>query len=244
MARNRPAKTGSRKQKISTEYLLLGVLMIGIAFVILRGKNTTISMQAETPPAVEGQVNPVQVLPSHQSPVDVRKYQDELNQQRAQFAQARSLGLKSMPLKNQGDTVTIPLVFAPNKVWCQGGDLDTMRYGAKSDTNKEFLITLEAIGRGGKNPFVRTSLKELQKGVSYSFTIPKPKDTTAYGVYICTDGRKENSCQRKGIETHSQASTELAEDPNKARSEDRVFFFQNLVIDSKKVEAYRTDDFS
>jgi hypothetical protein len=44
--------------------------------------------------------------------------------------------------------------------------------------------------------------------------------------------------------SHAKLSEQLAENPEKARSEDRVFFFQNLVVDGRTVEAYRTDDLS
>lgn len=245
MTRKRIRKTNRKSQKLPTEYILLGVLGLGIVFVLSRGEgDDSVQMAAETPPIMEEKGSQVQILANNQPALDVRKYQEELNRQRAQSAQARELGLKSLPLKNQGDTVTIPLSFVPEKVWCQGGDLDTMKYASKNDRAKDFIITLEGIDRGGKNPFVRTSLDDLYKGGSFSFTIPRPKEATAYGLYICTDSRKENSCQRKSMQTHARLSEQLAENPDKTRAEDRIFFFQNLVIDGKTVEAYRTDDFS
>jgi hypothetical protein len=245
MPGKRKSPSRRKNQKIPTEYILLGVLALGIAFYIYRSKGTEATqMAAEAPVHQPGKANQVQLLTSNQPPVDVRKYQEDLNRERAQFARARELGLKSLPLKNQGDTITIPLSFVPEKVWCQGGDLDTMKYASRNEYAKDFIITLEGIDRGGKNPFLRTSLDELQKGVNASFTIPRPKEANAYGVYICTDTRKDNSCQRKSMLSHAKLSEQLAENPEKARGEDRVFFFQNLVIDGKSVEAYRTDDLS
>lgn len=245
MPGKRKAPSRRKNQKIPTEYILLGVLALGIAFYIYRSKGTEAThMAAEATLQQPGKGNQVQVLTSNQPPVDVRKYQEDLNRERAQFARARELGLKSLPLKNQGDTITIPLSFVPEKVWCQGGDLDTMKYASRNEYAKDFIITLEGIDGGGKNPFIRTSLNELQKGVNASFTIPRPKEATAYGVYICSDSRKDNSCQRKSMMGHAKLSEQLAENPEKARSEDRVFFFQNLVIDGKSIEAYRTDDLS
>lgn len=246
MAGKRLSKSSKKKKQFPKEYLLLGVLVLGGVFLFIRGKGApdSTSMPAESTPGTGGKSTQVQVLANNQPTVDVRKYQDDLNRERAQSAQIRELGLKSMPLKTQGDTVSIPLVFEPTKVWCQGGDLDTMKYASKNDRAKDFLISLEGLGRGGKNPFVRTSLEELYKGATYTFTIPKPKQATAYGLYICTDSRKENTCQRKSMETHAKLSERLAENPDKVRAEDRVFYFQNLVIDGKNVEAYRTDDLS
>ncbi len=245
MARKRSTKSGKKNQKVPMEMILLGVLGLGIVAVLFQSKRQEHQqMAAETPPVAESKGNQVQVLATNQPVVDVRKYQEELNRERAQHARARELGLKSMPLKDKGDTITIPLAFVPEKVWCQGGDLDTMKYASRNDRAKEFIITLEGIDRGGKHPFVRTSLEELYKGVNYSFTIPRPKEATAYGLYICSDSRKENSCQRKSMMSHAKLSEQLAENPDKTRAEDRVFYFQNLVIDGKSVESYRTDDFS
>jgi hypothetical protein len=245
MVQKRRKKTDRKTRQASSEYILLGFLGLAIAAVLFRGRSSDeMQMAAEAPPAVEGKSTQVQVLANNQPMVDVRKYQEELNRERAQFARARELGLKSLPLKNQGETLTIPLSFVPEKVWCQGGDLDTMKYSAKNDRAKDFIITLEGINRGGKNPFIRTSLEELYKGVNTSFTIPKPKEATAYGLYICSDSRKENSCQQKTMQSHAKLSEQLAENPAKAKTDDRIFFFQNLVIDGRSIEAYRTDDFS
>jgi hypothetical protein len=246
MSRKRITKSSRKSQKVSTEYAILGILALAIVFVLFRGKaSEPTRMAAEAPPLQEsGKAQHVEVLSNSQPPVDVRKYQAELNRERASFAQARELGLNTMPLKNRGDTVTIPVAFVPEKVWCQGGDLDTMKYASKNDRAKDFLITLEGIDRGGKNPFVRVSLDQLYKGANFNFTIPRPKEATAYGLFICTDSRKENSCQRKSMQTHAQLSEQLAENPEKTRAEDRVFFFQNLVIDGRTVETYRTDNFS
>lgn len=245
MAGKRRTSSRTQNQKIPKEYILIGVLGLGAAFFIYRSRGTEPThMAAEAPVQPSAKGNQVQVLANNQPPVDVKKYQEDLNRERAQFARARELGLKTLPLKNQGDTITIPLSFVPEKVWCQGGDLDTMKYASRNEHAKDFIITLEGIDRGGKNPFLRTSLDELQKGVNASFTIPRPKEATAFGVYICTDTRKDNSCQRKSMLSHAKLSEQLAENPDKARGEDRVFFFQNLVIDGKSVEAYRTDDLS
>jgi hypothetical protein len=246
MSRKRITKSSRKNQKASKEYAILGILILAIVVVLFRGKGSEPTrMAAEAPLAMEsGKRQEVQVLSNNQPTVDILKYQEELNRERARFAQARELGLKALPLKNRGDKVTIPISFVPEKVWCQGGDLDTMKYASRNDRAKDFLITLEGIDRGGKNPFVRVSLDELYKGANFNFTIPKPKEATAYGLYICTDSRKENSCQRKSMQTHSKLSEQLAENPDKTRAEDRVFFFQNLVIDGRSVETYRTDDFS
>ncbi|HET9238490.1 MAG TPA: hypothetical protein VFO10_14615 [Oligoflexus sp.] len=245
MAGKRRTVSKRKNQKIPNEYILVGVVGVVAAFFVYRSHGTEPThMAAEAPVHSSEKGTQVQVLASNQPTVDVKKYQEDLNRERAQFARARELGLKSLPLKNQGDTITIPLSFVPEKVWCQGGDLDTMKYASRNEQAKDFIITLEGIDRGGKNPFMRTSLDELQKGLNASFTIPRPKEATSYGVYICSDSRKDNSCQRKGMLSHAKLSEQLAENPERARGEDRVFFFQNLVIDGKTVEAYRTDDLS
>ncbi len=228
------------------EYVLLGSVVLGLGYYFFKGKaNHPQSLSAESAPETTSptQGAQIQVLNSSEAQVDVKKYQEELNQQRVQFAQMRILGIKSLNLKGKGDTVSIPLVFAPKKMWCQGGDLDTMRYAAKSLKNKDFLITLETIGRPGKNPYVRTSLNQLYAGLSYTFTVPRPKGSTAYGVYICQDSKQENTCQKKLVETHAEISDSLAQQGDGAKNQDRVFFFQNLIVDNKKVETYRTNDF-
>ncbi|WP_141731962.1 hypothetical protein [Oligoflexus tunisiensis] len=245
MARKRINSSQRRKQRIPTSYGVLGVLTLAIILMLVRGNNKpeSMSLSAEVPVSNARDAS-ASMVSSQPSSVDVRQYQEELNRQRAQSAQARELGLKTLPLKPRGDTISIPLSFVPQKIWCQGGDLDTIKYATKNDRAKDLLITLEGIDRGGKNPFVRTSLQQLTQGANYTFTLPRPSEATAYGLYICSDSQKENSCQRKNLQTHASLSEQLAENPDAARAADRIFFFQNLVIDGSRVEAWRTDDFS
>jgi|GEM_PF-4790544 len=151
MSRKGTSKKSSKAKTAASfrlEYILLGSVVLGLGYYFLKRKTSnpqSLSAESaqETPPPT--QAAQVQILNSAEAQVVVKKYQEELNQQRAQFAQIRMLGIKSLNLKGKGDTVSIPLVFAPKKIWCQGGDLDTMRYAAKSDKNKDFLITLETI---------------------------------------------------------------------------------------------------
>jgi hypothetical protein len=245
MTRKLKNPSKSRQSRIPGSYLALGALALVVVLALTRenSKPEYLSVEVDTPTrgARAEAVPPL----SNQSPTpDVRKYQEELNRQRAQLAQARELGLKSLPLKPQGDTISIPLSFIPQKLWCQGGDLDTIKYATKNHRARDLLITLEGLDRGGKNPFVRTSLQQLSKGVNFTFTLPRPREATAYGLYICSDSQKENSCQRKNLQSHASLSDQLAENPDKARAADRIFFFQNLVIDKSRVESWRTDDFS
>ncbi len=236
----------AKKSGLKTEHLLLGALFLGLGFYWLKGRNAVHPMPAETAPKGESAVtkgSQVEILSNSDSKLDTKKYQEELNRSRAQFARARALGLKSLEFKDSGDTVSIPLIFSPKKIWCQGGDLDTMRYAAKAETSKEFVISLEAIGRPGKHPFVRVSLKELYAGLKYTFSVPRPKESIAYGLFICSDNKQDNSCQRKNAKTHAELSAQLAQDPNRAKSIDQIFYFQNLILDAKKLESYRSNEF-
>ena len=246
---NQKRKNEDKKSKgaIKPEYFLVAIAISGIGYYALRKSAGQQNMSAVPVPGAASlsKTRPVEIISTIQTPADNNRAQLEMTEKRAQLGMIRMLGLKTLEFKNQGETISIPLSFIPKKIWCQAGDLDTLKHVAKNRSDKEFVISLEAIGRAqDKNPFVRVSLNELYQGADFTFTMPRPKDPVPYGLYICSDFKKQNACQHKSAESHAEISAELGKKSDNPLTIDNIFYFQQIIVSNKKAEAYRSNDYS
>jgi hypothetical protein len=235
-----PQQSKGSGSPIKLEYVLLGAAIVGLAYVSTKRKK----MAAEVPPekAVVQQEG-IKSLPNDRTAIDPKAYQAELDSQRAKLGAASALGLTSLDLKLDDGAFPVPFAFVPKKVWCQGGDLDTMKYAIPKADAQEVLISLEPMS-GGKGDAVYTSLNQLQKGFDHIFKLKPADGAQSYGLYICADSKKARSCKGKTLTSHDKMSDELANRTAKSPKKDYVFYFQHMILDKNTIETYKSSDFT
>lgn len=217
------------------------VIVLGIIVFKKRSKKI-LTDPAATQAIRSSEEAPLQEL-SQEEPksYDPKAYKAEVARMRAKYASRAMLGLKSMDLKEKDGLLQIPFRFIPQKIWCQAGDLDTMKRLSKDPSANEFLISLEPSG-GGKGDFLRTSVLALYKGIEHTFKL-KPSSSHSYGLYICLDGGKGTSCKDKPLKTHSAISAEVANAKDTAKT-DYIFYYQHVIFDKNSLEVYKSEDAS
>lgn len=224
------------------------MLIVGVAVVLgviaLKMPSKKVSSKVEPREiARPSEASPIQEIPEGESKAyDSKAYKDEITQMRAQFAARTMLGLKSLDLKEESGLVRIPFQLIPSKVWCQGGDLDTMKYASRDLGANEILISLEP-SSGGKGDSLRTSVAALYKGIEHTFKLQPGNGTQSYGLYICSDSKNGTSCKDKIVKTHAEISKE-ASLANDAAKKDYLFYYQHVLLARNNLEVYRSDDTS
>lgn len=241
MAANGRKPHGSRKIKAEHMLIAAAVVVLGmIAFKMRSKKMASKATTAEVDLPSEG--TPLQGLyQAEPTAYDSKAYKAEVAQMRAQFAAKTMLGLESMELKEENGLIRIPSQFIPRMVWCQGGDLDTMKYASKDVGADEFLISLEP-NNGGKGDSLRTNLAALYKGIEHTFKV-KPRSARSYGLYICSDSKNAASCKDKTLKTHAEIGKEAAQAKDSARK-DYIFYYQHVLLDKNNLEVYKSNNTS
>lgn len=227
--------------KLKTEQILIVGAALVIGYLVLRTGSKKASLKSSAPEAVAPDETPQVAIIKQPKAYDSNADKVDVARARARFAARNVLGLKSLELKEKDGLLEIPFVFTPRKVWCQGGDLDTMKYAATNVAANEILISLEP-SDGGKGDFVRTSVADLYKGVEHTFQV-KAGGSQSFGLYICSDSKNAKSCKNKAVKSHADISKEAANAKDSEKN-DYVFFFQHVVFDKNSLEVYRANDIS
>ncbi|RZA12996.1 MAG: hypothetical protein EOP10_30490 [Proteobacteria bacterium] len=170
--------------------------------------------------------------------------QKEVDSLRAKESSDMKLGIKKFPLKEINGRYDIAFQFTARKIWCQGGDLDTIKHAVNSSSDPSVLIALEP-QEAGKGAILRTSVLQLFAGLTHKFSIPVASGLS-YALSICSDMKKEGTCRGKTVKTHSEINSALAEEKTdrKASPIDYLFYFQHLVLDKSFLYSYRSDNAS
>lgn len=225
-------------------HALIVLMALGLVFFVMRNRSR------KTPGDNPGEQE-ISLLPddtglrtSEPEGFDAKGYQATLDRRRALLAAKDLLGLKTLNLKSENDVLTIPFSFKPRKVWCQGGDIDTMKYASDNPAAMDILITIEPFSEQGKKDVLRTSVANLYKGLDNTFKVKAGEGTLSYGLYICSDSKKRGSCKDKALKSHADISQEMANAADSPAKVDYIFYFQHLLLGKDKLEVYRTNDFS
>lgn len=229
-------------RSIKPEYALAFVALLGLVALVMKVRS---KKMAAHPPAraADATTDSIQLLPQAATEVETKSSQAELNKARARLAMNEAIGLKSLPLTDKDGLLEIPFRLKPQKLWCRGGDIDTMKYASNDPSSDQILITLEPLN-GGKGDFLRTSVVKLYKGFDHVFKVKKNADSRSYAVYLCSDSAKATSCKGKTLRSHAVVSDESAAAGAKAKKKDYIFYFQHLLLEDKSLVSYRMDDFS
>lgn len=234
------ARKPKNPSKVKAQYILFasGALLLGFIAMKTHSKKFPSKANVADDAALPDEVLR-QETPQETKAFDSKAYKAQVARDRAQYAARARLGLKSIQLKEENGYLQIPFRFTPRKVWCQGGDLDTMKYASNDLSAKDILISLEP-SSGGKGDSVRTSITALYEGVEHTFKV-RSGNTQSYGLYICSDSKKGMSCKDKTLKPHGVISDEVAKAGNSPKG-DYVFYFQHVVLDKKDLEIYASDD--
>lgn len=233
---------GSRKTIKFKQAVIAGsVLVLGLTAVNYRSKKVASKTVAtEAPPIANA--SSYYEPPKESKPYDSKAHKAQVARKRAQYAARALLGLKSLELKEVDGLLRIPFRFTPHKVWCQGGDLDTMKYASKDLSANEILISLEPNG-SGKGDFLRTSVAALYNGVEHTFKLQPGSSPQIYGLYICSDSKQGKSCKNKSLKSHAEISNDVS-NANGSSKNNYIFYFQPVVFDKNSLEVYKSDDAS
>lgn len=232
----------SGSKSVKPKHVLVVVAVVGLGFIALKIRPKKMTSKAPAREASVADEPAIQELPLEDiKPHDSKAYKEEVARKRVRFAARALLGLKSLELKETDGFLNIPFVFTPEKVWCQGGDLDTMKFVSKNIVANDILISLEPSGNE-KGDSLRTSVAALYKGLEYTFKV-KPGSARSYGLYICSDTKNEKSCKNKTLKTHEAMTNEVSAADGSAK-DDYIFYFQHVVFDKNSLEVYRSNDAS
>lgn len=232
---------GRERKSKDSKFKLEHILIVGVIIVLglMAKKFQSKKMAARFIPVEVAPSPDFQEVPIESGSDDPGDYENKLVEQRIRYAARNLLRLKTLGLKEVNGRLRIPFRFIPQKVWCQGGDLDTMKYASKDLGAKKVLITLESSdGRGGDS--LRTSVSDLYKGIQHVFDL-KPGQTKSYGLYICSDAGNGTSCKDKALKSHASMASEFARTRGSSAN-DNIFYYQHLVLDQKSLEVYESND--
>lgn len=225
--------------RIKPKPILIAGSVLVLGYLALKTQSTKEAPTLPTKEAVQTPQNLIIETPREPKAYDTEAYTKEVKRVRAQAAARTLLGLKTLELKEENGLLTIPFRFTPRKLWCQGGDLDMMKYASNNITANEILISLEPTS-GGKGDYVRTSVAALYNGLEGSFKL-NAGSKQSYGLYICSDDKKGTSCKGKAVASAAGMTEELAKAGNSPKKS-YIFYFQHVVLDKRGLETYKSDD--
>ena len=170
-----------------------------------------------------------------------------LEQRRMALVGATKVGISTLHLPVDPDGyMSIPFRFVPKKVWCQAGDIDTIRYSVSDPTKKEILVTIENVS--GENRFakINVSVEDLLKGFEHTFRVKTLGKGDSLGLFLCksTDG-KGGGCKGKPVVSHAEIGERTADEDtrSKAMAQDYLYYFQQIVVGDGSVNIYKANDY-
>lgn len=233
------SKQGGNAKSSPTWIWFAVALAIGYGFWRFQSKRPP-SLAAEPPAGETSRESPgIEILPDKAaSPEPKAKAMSVVDVER--------LGLKGLELKGNGP-LNIRLNLTSEKKWCRGGDLDTIRFATLNPKVKDLLVSLEPLteGEDGPDP-VPVSLDDLMKGTSVSFKLDRPKRPESYGLYICSNFKRQSQarCKAVKLQTHEEMATVLAQNPQTKGKIDYIFYFQHFIVHNRGLDSHRSDLFS
>lgn len=241
--RNRQQNSGSNDSGVfQVKHVLIAAAIVAFVFLAIRVRKTQMVQAAK--PEVEEKIDSAPVLLDNKATDNFNKdaYERELIQYRKKVHNIRALGLKSLTLTKVKGKVSIPFEFVPKKVWCQGGDIDTIRYATSKTSAKEVLIALETMGSNKVSETLRVSVDNLVAGFEHTFLLDGGVGDKSLSLSICTDRKKTNSCKKANVIDQNTLNNTLGANFNQT-DKDYLFYFQHLIYNGESVQTYRSDMF-
>lgn len=141
--------------------------------------------------------------------------------------------LKEIKTSEQGDRLTITMRTRAEAKGCRSGDFDIIKSLVNDGSDKVFLLSVETLkGKGARPSNTRMNLFDILKGDTHEFTIPKLEAAQEYGVYLCLDPDRQNSCNQKPALATKDWNNALG----RAKLPSKTLYFQ--LITAKASKAY------
>ncbi|RZA25860.1 MAG: hypothetical protein EOP10_05575 [Proteobacteria bacterium] len=224
---------------------IAGFAVLLVLYFVFRRKNPELT-PVENKSRKTTEVTPNRTVAIKPLPIQAENSQpsqSQVNRLRAKEASEVRLGVRKFSLRGMNGKYSIPFAFTPRKLWCQGGDLDTMKHALNGDSSSVILATLGPMNGSGKGDTFRTNLANLFRGFTHSFEI-KEGEEGSYGLTICSDQKGTKSCKGKSLMSHSMIADQAAAHDSGAAAQDYIFYFQHLIVAKKQLYAYRSDEAS
>lgn len=138
-------------------------------------------------------------------------------------------GIVRVPTVPRANMLRVTIEPKPEAQWCKAGDFDLIKAVSSNTKEKVLTLSLESITKEGLRRHQSFTLGEITSDRAVTFEIPETDG--AYGLYLCTDQGKKNSCASK-----QPIPTEIWSAPPdrvKKMAVDKIFYFQLLHVRDK-----------
>lgn len=226
------------------KHVAIALSVIALAYFAFRKRSEHLAFQSKTTSPAPVQDNIPEILPE-QSNQGFNKdaYAKEIQASRRKIHGERVLGIKSLRVKRVKGDIQIPFEFSARKVWCQGGDLDTIRYAVSAKDSEEVLISLESMKSDKVKESLYVSSDKLRAGFQHVFKIDDDTPKGSLALSICLDRKKSKSCKKAQVLDQKTLNDKIAANSNKADG-DYLFYFQHILFDGQTIQSYRSDVYS
>ncbi len=222
-------------------FIFLGILILGAVFLILRTRSRVATLtqlpatkNSESAPILE----PVIIDPKTSfTPPAIS--QAQIKEWVKNDITERQLDMKSLALPKEGADSLLN-VELKLKLGCMPGDADAIAMDLKAANGKLLLGTLEGMSEGIKS-FSWEIPKDFLTGgtAKKQFRIAATKEPIQLGFYLCTVKGGDKTCQNKTVRDINEIFTEHLTAKPKAGEEDRVIFYQYLLVDDRGVTVFQ-----
>lgn len=218
------------------------LILAYFAFPFLSSKKK--GMSAMAPGGNNKSLGDIHPLPSSSAKQADHSEKERLRKARMRAAARFEIGLGTIKPKSVGGFLEIPVEFVPKKLWCAGGDLDTIRQSLTNVVADNLLISIESLIDPSRKALAYTSYLDLMKGLKLAFRIKSPLRGEQYGLFICEDSKKDGSCQKKNLLSFDELSRmNDSEQSAVASNVSPIFYFQQLIADGEEINTFDANRF-
>lgn len=241
--KSRDKEPNGGQSVFQVKHIAIAVGISLVVFLLFKVRSSQMSQSAE--PLIEKPLGnePIIFENSVSENFDKQAYGRELIDIRKKAHATRSLGIKSLVLTKSKGKIRIPFEFVPQKLWCQGGDIDTIRYATSKTNAKEVLITLESLGNSKVKESLKVSVDNLIAGFTHTFAVDAGIKDSSLSLSICTDRKKTGSCKKASVVDQAALNNALGAASNRT-TKDFLFYFQHLLYSGGKLQTYSNDNFT
>lgn len=203
------------------KWLLALLVLMSIALFFLSKKNT--------PAPKNGtdivNLNKIVALPQN-APIAKVADTDEM---RIANLQKTQLGISSYSFPVDQNKIKMSVRFKVRRLWCRGGEIDTMIRTAQVSKSPEFLLSVEQIGSSSAAIASRAlSISELQKNQTLDFAVTNPSSgALLLGIFVCKDGLKSGVCHNKSLIDYDKDG---ADKRSNLRANDYLFLAHKVLV--------------
>lgn len=240
MKKLRRPKSDSGKSKVLYPFILLTLAVLGYYALKAPPKAVvTQSLQAVKPLATAF-TKAEDVKPEEKAAEEI-----SLNKRRVVMLGQSQVGISSLKTSAKDGNIEVPFELKAQKLWCQAGDIDTIRYSNDNNFEKNIVISLESLKDNTRLAFIKVSTEDLYKGVKHSFNIRSFGAGDSLGLFICKSTDGKTSCKSKQLISHEKINGLVSneETAKEARKNDYIYYFQSLVLGADSINTFAANDY-